>query len=125
MHYVSVMQKGVPNGVCFPPISLYETDIPQRHIFTDHVTWCILSVLEFIALSWNGGGGGKEGGWVGWGVLISNFNLQFTAESWKNGYSCYILFFTNFVLIYWTCLMRFGGKFHSSCNLAHTVRDLD
>ena len=30
-----------------------------------------------------------------------------------------------FVLIYWTCLIGFGGKFHRSCNLAHSVRDLD
>ena len=71
------------------------------------------------------GGGGRMGGLGG---LISNLNsvrLRFTAASWKKGYSCYISFFTNFALIYWTCLIEFGGKFHRSCNLAHTVRDFD
>ena len=73
------------------------------------------------------GGAGVEGEWVGSGGLISNLNsarLRFTAASWKKGYSCYISFFTNFALIYVTCLIRFGGKFHRSCNLAHTVSDL-
>ena len=60
--------------------------------------------------------------------LISNLNyvrLRFTAASWKKGDLHYISFFTNFALIYWTCLIGFGGKFHRSCNLAHTVRDFD
>ena len=60
--------------------------------------------------------------------LISNLNsvcLRFTAASWKKRYSCYISFFTNFAFIYWTCLFGFGGKFHRSYNLVHTVRDLD
>ena len=99
---------------------LYITDFED--IFTDHVTWCILSVLEFIALSWNGEGGRMGGG------LISNLNsvrLRFTSASWKKGYSCYISFSTNFALIYWTCLIGFGGKFHRLCNLVHTFRDLD
>ena len=72
-----------------------------------------------------GGGGGK---WVGWGGLISNLNslrLRFTAALWKKGYPCYILLYSNFTLIYWTCLIGFGGKFHRSCNLIHTDRDLD
>ena len=43
----------------------------------------------------------------------------------EKGYTCYISFFTNFALIYWTCLIGFGGKSHRSCNLVHTVRDLD
>ena len=80
---------------------------------TDFGIYC--SVLEW----------GK--GFVGWGGLI-NLNsvcLRFTASSWKKGYSCYISFFTNFVLIYWTCLIGFGGKSHRSCNLANTVGDLD
>ena len=68
------------------------------------------------------------GGWVSWGGLKSNSNsvrLRFTAASWKKVYSCYISFFTNFALIYWTCLIGFGGKSNRSCNLAHTVSDLD
>ena len=121
----SVMQKGFLHGMFVFHQFLfmkqtYDTSTDFEDIFTDHVTWCILSV---IALSWNWGGG-----WVGWGGLISNLNsvrLQFTAVSWKKGYSCYISFFTNFALIYRTCLIRFGGKFHRSCNLAHSVRDLD
>ena len=102
--------KGSLMVCCFPPISPQYTDIPQRTlriIFTDHVTWCILSVFELIAvLEWGRG-------LVGWGGLISNLNsvrLRFTAASWKKGYSCYISFFTNFALIYWTCLIGFGGK---------------
>ena len=70
----------------------------------------------------------ERGGGRGWGSLISNLNsvcLRFTGATWKKEYSCYISFFTNFSLIYWTCLIRFGGKFHRSCNLAHTVRDLE
>ena len=83
-------------------------------IFTDHVTLCILSVLEFIAVL------ELERGLVGWGGLISNLNsvhLRLTAVSWKKGYSCYISFFTNFALIYWTCLIGFGGKSHRFWNL--------
>ena len=67
-------------------------------------------------------------GLVGWGGLKSNLNsvrLRSTAASWKKGYACYISFFTNFALIYWTCLIGFGGKSHRSCNLTHTVSDLD
>ena len=59
-------------------------------------------------------------GLVGWGGLISNLNsvrLRITAASWKKGYSCYISFFTNFALIYWTCLIGFGGKSHRFWNL--------
>ena len=107
-------------------LSKGHTSTDFKDIFTDHVSWCLLSALEFIALSWNGGGG-KEG-WVGWGGLISNLNyvrLRFTAASWKKGYSCYISFFTNFAFIHWTCLIGFGGKFHRSGNLAQTVEDLD
>ena len=66
------------------------TSTDFEDIFPDHVTLCILSVLEFIAQSWNGGGGE---GWVVWGGLIPNLNsvcLRFTAVSWKKGYSCYI-----------------------------------
>ena len=62
------------------------------------------------------------------GRPISNLNsvcLRFTAASWKKGYTCYISFFTNFALIYWTCLIRFREKSHRSCNLAHTLRDLE
>ena len=69
-----------------------------------------------------------EWGWVGCEGLISNLNpvrLRFTAASWKKGYSYYISISTNFALIYWTCLIGFGGKFHRLCNLVHTVRDLD
>ena len=122
----SVVQKGVLNGM----FVLHQFLLINRHtstdfedIFTDHVTLWILSVLECIALPWNG-----RGVWMGWGGLISNLKsvrLQFTAAAWKNGYSCYISFFTNFALIYWTCLIGFGGKFHRSCNLAHTVSNLD
>ena len=67
-------------------------------------------------------------GWMCWRGLISNLNsvcLRFTAASWKKRYSCYISFFTNFAFIYWTCLFGFGGKFHRSYNLVHTIRDLD
>ena len=61
-------------------------------------------------------------------IKLNSFLLRFTAASWKKGYSRYISFFTNLALIYWTCLIGFGGKSHRSCNLAHThdtVRDLD
>ena len=63
----------------------------------------------------------------GGGGLISNLNCPFAIYScvMEKGYSCYISFFTNLALIYWTCLIGFGGKFHRSCNLAHTVRVLD
>ena len=43
----------------------------------------------------------------------------------KKGYSYHISFLTNFALIYWACLIGFGGKSHRSCNLAHTIGDLD
>ena len=43
----------------------------------------------------------------------------------KSGYSYHISYLTNFALICWTCLIGFGGKSHRSCNLAHTVGDLD
>ena len=43
----------------------------------------------------------------------------------RRGYSCYTSIFTHFTQIYWTCLIGLGGKSHRSCNLAHTVRDLD
>ena len=43
----------------------------------------------------------------------------------KRLYSYHISFLTNFALIYWICLIGFGGKSHRSCNLAHTVGDLD
>ena len=91
-------------------------DMPNRiwRKISDFLIYC--SVLEW----------GR--GLVGWGGLISNLNsvrLRFTAASWKKGYSCYITFFTNFALIYWTCLIGFEGKSHRSCNLAHTVGDLD
>ena len=59
-------------------------------------------------------------GLMSWGGLISNLNsvrLRFTAASWKKGYTCYISFFINFALIYWTCLIRFGGKSHRFWNL--------
>ena len=55
----SVRHKGVLNGLLFSTnfSSLYrDTSTDFEDIFTDHVTPCILSVLEFIALSWNGGG---------------------------------------------------------------------
>ena len=57
---------------------------------------------------------------VGWGGLISNLNsvrLRITAASWKKGYSCYTSIFTNFALIYWKCLIGFGGKSHRFWNL--------
>ena len=53
----------------------------------------------------------EKDGWVG-GGLISNLNsvrLRFTAASWKNGYSCYISFFTTFALIYKSCLRILSG----------------
>ena len=110
----SIMEKGVLNGM----FVFYQFLFINRHtstdfedIFTDHFNWCILSDLEFIALSWNEGGERR---------------LRFKAASWKKGYSRNISCFTNFAVIYWTCLVRFGGKFHfRSCNLAHTVRDFD
>ena len=52
--------------------------------------------------------------------LISNLysvRLRFTAASWKKGYSCYVSFFTNFALIYRTCLIGFGEKSHRFWNL--------
>ena len=124
------MQKGVNHDMFFSTnFSLLNrhTSTDFEGIFTDHVTKCIVSVLECTAPFWMGGGGGGKG-WVVWGGLMSNLNsfrLRFTAASCKKGYSCYISFFTNFALINWTCLIGFGGKFHRSCNLAHTVKDLD
>ena len=58
------------------------------------------------------GGLGRPIGGVG-----NSVRLRITAASWKNGYSCYISFFTNFALIYWTCLIGFGGKSHRFWNL--------
>ena len=92
-------------------------------IFTDHVTWCLLAVLEFIALTWNGGGGERMGGRPYIKFKLCPFAIYSCVK--EKGYSCYISFFTNFALIYWTCLIRFGEKIHRSCNLPHTVRDLD
>ena len=65
---------------------------------------------------------------TGLGRLYIKFEpvrLRFTAVSWKKGYACHISILTNFALIYWTCLIGFGGKSDRSCNLAHTVGDLD
>ena len=62
------------------------TSTDFENTFTDHVTYCILSALEFIACLGMRGGGCEDG---------------------------------------WTCLIGFGGKFHRSCNLALTVRDLN
>ena len=80
-------------------------------------SWCISSVLEFIALSWNGGRPYVKFKFCPCAI--------YSCVIEKKGYSCYITFPTNFILIYWTRLIGFGGKFHRSCNLAHTVRDLD
>ena len=70
------------------------------------------------------GWGGRLVDWggrlVGRGGLISNLNsvrLRITAASRKKGYLCYVSFFTNFALIYWTCLIGFGGKSHRFWNL--------
>ena len=100
----------------FPSVSLYLTDIPQQtlriHVFSQ-IIYLVHTVRKFIALSWNGGGGGR----------ISNLNsvhLRLTAASWKKKYSCYSSFFTNFELIFWTCLIGFGAKFHRSRNLPTT-----
>ena len=43
------------------------------------------------------GGGGREDGWIEEVLYqIKTVRLRFTAASSKNGYSCYISFFTNF-----------------------------
>ena len=121
-----VRHKGVLNGMLFSTnfSSLYShTSTDFEDIF--HKSCNLVLIVSFgiycSVLEWGRG-------LVGWGGLVSNLNsvrLRFTAALWKKGYSCYISFFTNFALIYWTCLIGFGGESHRSCNLEHTVRDLD
>ena len=103
--YSCIMEKGV--FMLYFILHQFRTnllDMPHQILeenLTDFGIYC--SVLEW----------GR--GLVGWEGLISNLNsvhLQFTAASWKKGYSCYISFFTTFALIYWTCLVGFGGKSH-------------
>ena len=120
-------------GGNFPPIfsvSRIDTAYLNGHWGYFHRSCNLVHIVSFgmycSVLEW-GWGGGVEG-WMGWEGLISNLNsvcLRFTAALWKKGYSCYTSFSTNFALIYWTCLIGFGGKFHRSRNLVHTVRDLD
>ena len=120
------MQKGVLNGMfVFHQILLIKHTYLNGLLGYFHRSCNLVYIVSFgiycSVFEWGEG-------WAGWGGLISNLNsvrLRFTAASWKKGYSCYISFFSNFPLICRTYIIGFGGKFHGSCNLAHTVSHLD
>ena len=87
----SVWHKRVLNVMLFSTnfSSLYrDTSTDFGDVFTDHVTWCILSVWEFIALSWNRGGD-----WWVWEALYQTELCPFANYSCVMEKGVFVLYF--------------------------------